>query len=62
MSHERDRDHRRPAPTPDEPPFLESEPGPDRIRREHPTGVPAEPRDPQPHPSRKRIGAAARRA
>ena len=62
MSHDRDLDHRKPAPPPDDPPFLESEPNPDRIRREHPGWEPQEPRDPRPHPSRTRAHAAAARA
>jgi hypothetical protein len=58
MPQERDPDHRRLPPPPDEPPFLESEPNPDRIRHEHPGGVPTEPRDPRPHPGRGRERAA----
>lgn len=60
MAHERDRDHRRP-PAPFDPPILESEPNPDRLRRERPSPVPCEPVDPRPHPSRARLAAGVRR-
>jgi hypothetical protein len=56
MSHERDRDHRSAPPAPREPRFLESEPCPDRGRRERPSLVPSEPLDPRPHPERDRSG------
>jgi len=56
VSRERDPDHRR-GPAPFEPPPPESEPNPDRIRRERPSGMPAEPRDPLPHPDRPRASA-----
>jgi hypothetical protein len=50
-SHERDPDHRRHVPR-DEPPVPESEPNPDRIRRERPALEPKEPVDPRCHPTR----------
>jgi len=50
-SHERDPDHRRPAPR-GEPPPPESEQSPDRGRRERPAPQPVEPVDPRCHPSR----------
>jgi hypothetical protein len=54
MSHDRDRDHRRPQPIAREPRFLESEPCPDRVLRERPSLTPSEPVDPCPHPFRRR--------
>jgi hypothetical protein len=59
MSQERDHDHPPPVPPFDPTPHA-SEPKPDRVRREHPTGVPGEPHDRCSPPSRrtKRIYAA----
>ena len=59
MAHERDFEHRRATPSP-QPPLPESEANPDRVRREHPGGVPAEPIDPQLHPGRDRAQRCAR--
>jgi len=56
MSRERDHDRPRPLPAFD-PPLPASEPNPDRIRREHPSPDPSEPRDPLPHPSRRLVRA-----
>jgi hypothetical protein len=56
MSHERDHERPRPLP-PFEPPPPASEPNPDRIRREHPSLEPSEPRDPRPHPNRRLVRA-----
>jgi len=53
MSQERDHDHRHPAPPPLEPTPRESEARPDRVRREHPGGVPGEPCDRRAPPSRR---------
>jgi len=58
MSQERDHDHR-PAPAPFDPTPHSSEPKPDRVRREHPTGIPAEPHDRCSPPSRRSVRAFA---
>jgi hypothetical protein len=60
VSHDRDHDHRAPAPVPPREPLLQSSDCPDRKRPEHPTVKPREPVDPRVHPSRRifpRLGA-----